>query len=96
MTNSDDTVMGFGSYLVLLLKIVISSSLTLGLLAGVVILLVGETSMNLEIGLEIEAIDGLWVLLGLPVIGVLVFVVISPISFLIYRLLVTRHWIRVA
>jgi hypothetical protein len=88
--------MGFGSYLVLLLKIVISSSLTLGLLAGVVILLVGETSMNLEIGLEIEAIDGLWVLLGLPVIGVLVFVVISPISFLIYRLLVTRHWIRVA
>jgi len=96
VTNSDDTVMGFGSYLVLLLKIVISSSLTLGLLAGVVILLVGETSMNLEIGLEIEAIDGLWVLLGLPVIGVLVFVVISPISFLIYRLLVTRHWIRVA
>lgn len=85
MTNSGNTTISFGTYLRLLLTIVISSSLTLGLLVGAVILLVGETSVNLEIGLEIEPIDALWLLLGLPAIGVLLFVVISPISFLIYK-----------
>ena len=46
--------------------------------------------MNFEIGLEIEAIDGLWVFLGLPVIAVVAFVVISPISFVVHRILSRR------
>lgn len=74
----------------MLLKIITSSSLTIALLACILILLVGKTSMNFEIGLEIESIDGFWVLLGLPVIATLAFIMISPISFLIYRLL----WLR--
>jgi len=90
MTNSGGTSQSFSSYLKSLLKITLSSSLALGLLACVLILIVGETSMNFEIGLEIEAIDGLWVFLGLPVIAVVAFVVISPISFVVHRILSRR------
>lgn len=79
--------MRFGNYLKTLLKFTISSSLSVGILACMFIVLVGETSMNFEIGLDVEAMDGLWVLLGVPAVVVLVVAVISPISFLIYRLL---------
>lgn len=91
MRCTGGTEMIFESYLKMLLKIITSSSLTIALLACILILLVGKTSMNFEIGLEIESIDGFWVLLGLPVIATLAFIMISPISFLIYRLLWRRE-----
>jgi amino acid transporter len=87
MRCTGDTEMIFESYLKMLLKIITSSSLTIALLTCILILLVGNTSMNFEIGLEIERIDGFWVLLGLPVVATLAFIMISPISFLVYRLL---------
>lgn len=91
MTNSGETSQSFSSYLKSLLKITLSSSLALGLLACILIFIVGETSMNFEVGLDIEAIDGLWVFIGLPVIAVIAFVVISPLSFVIHRILSKRE-----
>jgi len=86
MADSSEQTIRFGAYLRCLLRVIIPSTVTLALLACILILAVGETSMNLEIGLEIERTDGLWVLLGLPAIAILLFVLISPISFLLYRL----------
>ena len=79
--------MNFREYIAQLAKIVISSSVALGLVIALALLIVGETSMNLEIGLEIETLDSLWVALGLPVLALLVFLAVSPLSLLIYRLL---------
>ena len=79
--------MVFNKYLLRVLKVTISSSLALGLLACALILVIGETSMNFEIGLEIELLDGLWVLVGIPVITLLLVLIVSPISFFIHRLL---------
>ncbi len=59
----------------------------LGLALGVTFLLIGETSMNVDGDLDIGAFDGFWLILGLPVITLLVFVILSPLSFLIHRLL---------
>jgi len=70
-----------------LLRIVFSSAISLGLLAAAVILFVGETSMNFDIGLDIRRSYSAWVLLGLPLIAILLFAILSPISFLIYRLI---------
>jgi hypothetical protein len=78
--------MSFVKYLKSLLKFTISSALTVGILACILILLVGEMSMNFEVGLEIEPVDGLWVLLGLPVMAILLLAATAPVSFFVYRL----------
>ena len=83
--------MNFGDYLRQLVKIVFTSSLALGLVIGIALLIVGETSMNFEIGLEIEMIDSLSVAVGLPLLAVIVFLAVSPLSIFIYRLLPTRR-----
>lgn len=80
----------FTTYLKLLLKIVLSSSLALALLIGIAILVVGGASGNLEFDVDIERIDALWVLLGLPIIAALLFTILSPISYLISRWLLDR------
>ena len=80
----------FTTYLKRLLKIVLSSSLALALLIGIAILVVGGASGNLEFDVEIERIDALWVLLGLPIIAELIFTILSPISYLISRWVLDR------
>jgi len=80
----------FTTYLKRLLKIVLSSSLALALLIGIAILVVGGASGNLEFDVEIERIDALWVLLGLPIVAALFFTILSPISYLISRWVLDR------
>jgi len=79
--------MEFTAYIRQLVKIVFSSSAALGIVIGVALLIVGDTSANLDIEFEIEIIDSLWVVVGLPVLAVLAFLTVSPLSVLIYRLL---------
>ena len=86
MTGKNVSSLSFNSYLLSLLKYTAASSLALGALACILILVVGKTSMNFDIGLEIDVFDGLWVLIGLPVIAILLLVVLSPVSYFIYRI----------
>ena len=67
--------------------IILSSSLVLGLVLGIILLLIGEVSMNVDGDLEFGALDGFWLILALPVLSILVFVLLSPLSFLIHKLL---------
>lgn len=76
----------FSMYIGVLLRIVFSSAIALGLLTAAIILVVGDTSIGLDINLDIERSDGAWVLLGLPIIAIVLFVILSPISFLFYKL----------
>jgi hypothetical protein len=66
---------------------VFSSSLVLALILGIVMLVVGETSMSIDLTLDFSRFDGLWMIAGLPAISLLIFVVLSPFSYLIHRLL---------
>lgn len=91
MTNTSESAISFRSYLKHLSIVVFSSTLTLGLIIGIFVLVIGETSINLDGVVEFSAIDGLWVMLGLPVLSVLVLMILSPLSFFIYRLLASRH-----
>jgi hypothetical protein len=77
----------FGIYARQLLGIVTSSSLALGLIAGIALLVHGDFTMNLEGEFEFGRYDGLWLIFGLPVVSTLIFGVLSPLSFLISRLL---------
>lgn len=43
--------------------------------------------MNLDGDLEFGAFDGFWLILALPLVSLLVFVLLSPLSFLVHKLL---------
>ena len=79
--------MSFGSYLMQLVKVILSSSLALGLLLGITIFINGDTTAEMDLTLEFESIDGIWMLLGLPVFFLLVFLLLSPISYFIHAAL---------
>ena len=80
----------FGIYVRQLLGIVTTSALALGAIAGITLLVLGDFTMNLEGDIEFGRYDGLWLIFGLPVVSILVFGVLSPLSFLISRLLLKQ------
>ena len=82
--------MRFGSYIKHLVRVVFASSLALGLVLGISIFVSGETSMNIDLTLDFNAVDGVWVILGLPVLSILLFSLLSPLSFFIHGLLSKR------
>ena len=57
----------------------------LGLIIGLVLLIAGETTMEIELTLDFGPLDGVWWIIGLPVLAILVFAVLSPLSFFIHR-----------
>jgi hypothetical protein len=81
----------FGIYFKRMLGVILSSTLALGLLAGIVLLVFGDFTMNLEGDIEIGRFDGLWLVFGLPILSALVFVILSPLSFLLSRLISRQH-----
>lgn len=83
--------MSFGIYFKRMLGVILSSTLALGLLAGIVLLVFGDFTMNLEGDIEIGRFDGLWLVFGLPILSALVFVILSPLSFLLSRLISRQH-----
>jgi len=82
--------MSFGRYFRQLCIFVVSSSLTLGLILGISLLVAGESSMNLDLDLDFGIFDGFWLILGLPVLSILIFTILSPLSFFVHRLLSRR------
>lgn len=77
----------FSNYIKLLCRIVLSSSLVLGLILGITFLLIGETTMNVDGDLDFGAFDGFWLILAVPLVSIVVFVLLSPLSFLVHKLL---------
>lgn len=79
--------MSLGSYIKQLSKYVLSSSIVLGLIVGISLLYAGEATMDVDLTLEFGAFDGLLWIVGLPLLSILVFVILSPLSFWIHRLI---------
>jgi hypothetical protein len=59
----------------------------LGLVLGITFLLIGETTMNVDGDLDFGAFDGFWLILVVPLVSMLVFVLLSPLSFFVHKLL---------
>jgi hypothetical protein len=57
----------------------------LGLVVGISLLIVGETTAEINLTLEFGPFDGFWWIVGLPVLSILILVILSPVSFLIHR-----------
>jgi uncharacterized BrkB/YihY/UPF0761 family membrane protein len=75
----------FGNYIKQLSKFVLSSSIALGLIVGISLLVAGETTAEIDLTLEFGPFDGIWWIIGLPALSILILVILSPLSFLIHR-----------
>ncbi len=64
---------------------VVSSTVALGLIAGVSLLIAGGTTVEIDLTFELGSFDGIWLILGLPVLTILILATVSPLSFLIHR-----------
>lgn len=82
--------MRYGRYIKNLLKTVLSSSLALGLIIGVAIIVNGETTAEIDLTLDFDEVVGVGVILGLPVLSILIFSLLSPLSFFIHNILSKR------
>ena len=69
----------------------LSASLALGAIIGVALLILGETAAEINLTLDFAALDGLWFFVGVPVATTLVLLLLSPVSFGIYRLIAGRR-----
>jgi hypothetical protein len=57
----------------------------LGLIVGFSFLIAGEMTAEIDLTLEFGPFDGIWLLIGLPVLSFLILVIVSPLSFQIHR-----------
>jgi len=80
------TPITFGNYIKQLVRIGLSSSLALGIVVGLLLLVVGGTTAEIDLTFEFGAFDGIWFVIGLPILTILVCLIISPLSFGIHRL----------
>jgi hypothetical protein len=62
----------------------------LGLIVGGSLLIAGETTAEIDLTLEFGPFDGIWWIVGVPIVTILILVTLSPLSFLIHRLLSRR------
>jgi hypothetical protein len=76
--------MKLSAYIAELMKISFSSSLSLGLVLAVLMLITGNADGSITLDIELSAIDSIWFLLGTPALLSLIFLLVSPLSYFIY------------
>lgn len=91
MSRNGRIAISYIRYIRQLCLFVFSSSLALGLVIGAFFLAIGGTTMNVDGDLEIGAFDGAWLILMVPTVALLVLVLLSPLSFLIHKLLLKKR-----
>ena len=70
--------------------IIFSSSSVLGLIVGISVFMAGKGTFNANVDYDFGATDGFLFVLGLPIVATLVFVLLSPVSYFVYKLLSAR------
>ncbi len=80
------TPITFSNYIKQLVGVGLSSSLALGLVVGILLLITGGTTAEIDLTLEFGAFFGFWFVIGLPILTILICLIISPLSFGIHRL----------
>ncbi len=82
--------MTFGNHVKQLIHAGLYVSIALGILIGVMLLVSGGTEAEIDLTLEFGRFDGVWFVIGLPLLALLVSLLLSPLSYGIHRLLTRR------
>ena len=77
--------MKIGRYVALQQKIAFSSSLAIGVVLGIALLVGGGIEGSINLDIELSRYDSVWFLLGTPLIVTLLFLLFTPLSFLLHE-----------
>ena len=83
--------MSLGNYIKQFSNYALSSSFVMGLIIGVALLVSGGSTMEVDLTFEFGRYDGIWFVIGLPILSILILAILSPLSFLVHRLLSRRR-----
>ena len=79
--------MTFKHYMQQIFGIALANGLVLAVLLAITMALVGDTSAEINADIGFERFDGLWLLPGLPLVLITLSLLLSPVAYLIYRLI---------
>jgi len=83
-------MISFRDYVGLLVRFAVSSSLVLGLIIGIWLLVSGGTTAEIDLTIELGRFNGFWMVLLLPVLVLLIMLLIAPLSYFVFRWLPGR------
>ena len=83
--------MKFGRYVALQLKFALASSLVVGLVLAIVVLLTGGVEGSITLDIDISRADIVWFIVGAPALITLLFLMFAPVSFFAYTA-ISRVW----
>jgi hypothetical protein len=63
-----------------------SSSLALGLVLGILMLIVGSVEGDITLDIELARWDSLWFFIGAPLLTCMLFLLLSPLSYFIHSI----------
>ena len=78
-------MISFRHYVGLLVRFAVSSSLVLGLIIGIWLLVSGGTTAEIDLTIELGRFNGFWMVLLLPVLVLLIMLLIAPLSYFVFR-----------
>lgn len=78
--------MSYRDYLGTLCRYVLSSSVVLGIIFGVANLIAEESTADIDLEFDLGGPGGLWLIPGLPLVALVVFAILSPLSFQVHRM----------
>ena len=78
-------MISFRDYVGLLVRFAVSSSLVLGLIIGIWLLVSGGTTAEIDLTIELGRFNGFWMVLLLPVLVLLIMLLIAPLSYFVFR-----------
>jgi hypothetical protein len=79
--------MKFAAYIALVARVAFAFSATLGLVLGLLILLGNGAEGNIAVDIDISTADAIWFVLGTPLVVTTLFLILSPLSFFVHKLL---------
>lgn len=82
--------MTFGNHVKQLIHAGLYVSVALGIVIGVALFISGGTEAEIDLTLEFDRYDGVWFVVGLPLLALLVSLLLSPLSYGIHWLLARR------
>ena len=83
--------MKLGKFIALQLRFTLSSSLAVGLVLGILALVSSGAEGTISLDIDLSSSDSIWISLGIPLVITTLFLICSPLSFLIYTV-VSRVW----
>lgn len=73
------------AYMKLSALVISTSAFSVGVVLAAILAAMGGFSMNLNAGVDLSSFDGVWLALGVPVLALVLAVLVSPLSYLLFK-----------